>query len=121
MRPGPLAVGRPGDDHERVSHRLGVRQERITEVAVRLQQAGVIRHRRGHISVLDRAGLEHRACECYAAIKREQVKLLAPTPAAQFLDLSAGRSRMVMPRRPCMKQVVKAEEPDLRERRDEPF
>ena len=64
---------------ELVSQTLGVRRESITEVAVRLQQRGVISYRRGHISVLDRAGLEHRACECYAAVRREQVRLLAPT------------------------------------------
>ena len=52
-------------------------KESITEVAGRLQQAGVIRYRRGHISVLDRAGLEHRACECYAVVKGEQRRLLA--------------------------------------------
>lgn len=65
-----------------VSQVLGVRRESITEVAVRLQQAGVIRYRRGHISVLDRAALVHRACECYAAVNREQLRLLAPTPAS---------------------------------------
>ena len=77
----------PSDDlvmtQELISQTLGVRRESITEVAVRLQQAGVIRYRRGHISVLARAGLEHRACECYAAVKREQGRLLAPTPGAK--------------------------------------
>ena len=77
----------PSDDlvmtHELVSQTMGVRRESITEVAVRLQQAGVIRYRRGHISVLDRAGLEHRACECYAALNREQGRLLAPTPGTK--------------------------------------
>lgn len=76
----------PSDDlvmtHELVAHTLGVRRESITEVAVRLQRAGVIRYRRGHILVLDRAGLEHRACECYAVVKREQLRLLAPTQQA---------------------------------------
>ncbi len=68
---------------ELVSQALGVRRESITEVAARLQLAGVIRYRRGHISVLDRDGLEHRACECYAAVRREQAKLLAPSPASK--------------------------------------
>ena len=76
----------PSDDlvmtHELVAHTFGVRRESITEVAGRLQQAGVIRYRRGHILVLDRAGLEHRACECYAVVRREQLRLLAPTPAS---------------------------------------
>ncbi len=77
----------PSDDlvmtQELVSQALGVRRESITEVAVRLQQAGVIRYRRGHISVLDRADLEHRACECYAAVRREQNRLLAAMPSSQ--------------------------------------
>ncbi|MDO8905677.1 Crp/Fnr family transcriptional regulator [Hydrogenophaga sp.] len=68
--------------HELVANTLGVRRESITEVAGRLQQAGVIRYRRGHISVLDRAGLEHRACECYAVVKGEQLRLLASIPAS---------------------------------------
>ena len=66
--------------HDLVAHTLGVRRESITEVAVRLQHAGVISYRRGNISVLDRAGLERRACECYAAVKRETGRLLAQTP-----------------------------------------
>lgn len=74
----------PSDDlvmtQELVSQALGVRRESITEVAARLQQAGVIRYRRGHISVLDRAGLEHRACECYAVVRHEQDRLLAAMP-----------------------------------------
>lgn len=68
--------------HELVANTLGVRRESITEVAGRLQQAGVIRYRRGHISVLDRARLEYRACECYAVVKGEQLRLQAPTLAS---------------------------------------
>lgn len=75
----------PSDDvvmtQELVSQALGVRRESITQVAARLQQAGVIRYRRGHISVLDRVGLEHRTCECYAAVRSEQDRLLAPMPS----------------------------------------
>ncbi len=62
---------------ELVAHTLGVRRESITEAAVRLQQAGVIRYRRGHISVLDRAGLEQRSCECYGVVRNEQARLMA--------------------------------------------
>lgn len=76
----------PSDDlvmtHELVAHTLGVRRESITEVAGRLQQAGVIRYRRGHISVMDRTGLEHRACACYAVVKREQFRLMAQSPTS---------------------------------------
>jgi hypothetical protein len=56
---------------------LGVRREGITETAGMLQRAGVIRYRRGHIAVLERSGLEARACECYAVVKKELSRLLS--------------------------------------------
>jgi CRP-like cAMP-binding protein len=59
-----------------VASALGVRREGITEAAGNLQRAGVIRYRRGHISVLERPGLETRACECYAVVKKELHRLL---------------------------------------------
>jgi CRP-like cAMP-binding protein len=62
---------------ELVASMLGVRREGITEVAGMLQRAGVIRYRRGHIAVLERAGLETRACECYAVVKKELGRLLS--------------------------------------------
>ena len=61
---------------ELVAGMLGVRREGITEIAGQLQQAGIIRYRRGHISVLDRSGLEARACECYGVVKKELDRLL---------------------------------------------
>lgn len=61
---------------ELVATMLGVRRESVTEAAGRLQQAGYIRYRRGHISVLNRAGLEGHACECYAVVKKEMGRLL---------------------------------------------
>lgn len=61
---------------ELIASMLGVRREGITEAAGHLQQAGCIRYRRGHISVLDRAGLEARVCECYAVVKKEHDRLL---------------------------------------------
>ena len=61
---------------ELIANTLGVRRESITEVAVKLQQAGVIRYRRGHISVLDRTGLERRTCACYAVVKAHHSRLL---------------------------------------------
>jgi len=61
---------------ELIANMLGVRREGITEAAGKLQYAGVIRYRRGHISVLDRAGLEARVCECYAVVRTELNRLL---------------------------------------------
>ena len=62
---------------ELVASMLGVRRESVTEAAGRLQTAGYIRYRRGHIGVLDRAGLERQTCECYAVVKQEIVRLLS--------------------------------------------
>ena len=62
---------------ELVASMLGVRREGITEAAGKLQRAGVIRYRRGHIAVLERSGLESRACECYASVKKEFARLLS--------------------------------------------
>jgi CRP-like cAMP-binding protein len=61
---------------ELIANMLGVRREGVTEAALSLQQAGLIRYKRGHITVLDRSGLEHRSCECYAVVKREYDRLL---------------------------------------------
>jgi CRP-like cAMP-binding protein len=62
---------------ELVASMLGVRREGITEAAGKLQHAGFIRYRRGHISVLERSGLETRVCECYAVVKKEVSRLLS--------------------------------------------
>ncbi len=61
---------------ELIANMLGVRREGVTEAALKLQSAGLIRYARGHITVLDRVGLEKRTCECYAVVKREYDRLL---------------------------------------------
>ncbi|MBS1227245.1 MAG: hypothetical protein H6R17_522 [Proteobacteria bacterium] len=71
---------------ERISKMLGVRREGVTEVAVKLQAAGLILYSRGHITIIDRAGLEARTCECYAAAKQEQEHLFRRAPAARVKD-----------------------------------
>ncbi|MEO7271797.1 MAG: Crp/Fnr family transcriptional regulator [Vicinamibacterales bacterium] len=66
---------------ELIANMLGVRREGVTEAAGRLHKAGLIRYRRGHITVLNRAGLESRTCECYAVVKTEYDRLLPTTLA----------------------------------------
>jgi CRP-like cAMP-binding protein len=61
---------------ELIAGMLGVRREGVTESALKLQHAGLIRYSRGRISVLDRPGLEQRSCECYAVVKKEYDRLL---------------------------------------------
>src|ERR1700677_2232318 len=61
---------------ELIANMLGVRREGVTEGALKLQHAGLIRYARGHITVLDRPGLERRSCECYGVVKREYERLL---------------------------------------------
>jgi CRP-like cAMP-binding protein len=66
---------------ELIANMLGVRREGVTEAAGRLHRAGIIDYQRGRITVLDRAQLEQRTCECYAVVKKEYDRLL-PTKLA---------------------------------------
>ena len=68
--------------HELIAGTLGVRREGVTETALKLQAAGLIRYARGHITVLERSGLEHRACECYEVMRKEYDRLLTDKLAA---------------------------------------
>jgi CRP-like cAMP-binding protein len=67
---------------ELIANMLGVRRGGVTEAALQLQEAGLIRYARGHIVVLDRPALEKRACECYAVVKHEYDRLLPKKLAA---------------------------------------
>ena len=66
---------------ELIANMLGVRREGVTEAAGQLHKAGLIRYQRGHITILDRAGLERRTCECYAVVKKEYDRLLPDSVA----------------------------------------
>lgn len=72
--------------HELIASVLGVRREGITEAAGKLQHAGLIQYRRGHITVLDRAGLEEQACECYQTVKTEFDRLLPDVTAKDAVE-----------------------------------
>jgi CRP-like cAMP-binding protein len=76
-----LSLDRLNSNHlvmtqELIANMLGVRREGVTEAAGHLHQARLIDYQRGHITVLDRAGLELRTCECYAVVKKEYDRLL---------------------------------------------
>ncbi|WP_144113968.1 Crp/Fnr family transcriptional regulator [Paraburkholderia sp. BCC1886] len=66
---------------ELIANMLGVRRAGVTEAAMRLQEAGLIRYSHGHIEVLDRPALEQRVCECYGVVKREFDRLLPDVKA----------------------------------------
>jgi CRP-like cAMP-binding protein len=66
---------------ELIARMLGVRREGVHEAARTLQDVGLIRYARGHISILNRQELERRSCECYAVVKREYDRLLPGKPA----------------------------------------
>jgi CRP-like cAMP-binding protein len=74
---------------ELVASALGVRREGITEIAGKLQRAGLIRYRRGHIAVLERSGLEAGACECYTVLKKELGRLLSDVRYRQGISAIA--------------------------------
>lgn len=76
---------------ELIANMLGVRREGVTEAAGKLQRAGLIVYSRGHITVLDRQGLETRVCECYQVVKTESNRLLpSPTYPPALSSLSGA-------------------------------
>ncbi len=85
---------------ELIANMIGVRREGITEAAGKLQHAGLIEYHRGHITVINRPGLEARSCECYKVVKKEFNRLLPEiiipdshtSPAAARDVMLAGHS-----------------------------
>lgn len=86
---------------ELVASMLGVRREGVTEAAGNLQRAGLISYRRGHIAVLDRSGLEGRACECYAVVKNELNRLLSDVKYRQDVPATDVTSPLFASPRPA--------------------
>jgi CRP-like cAMP-binding protein len=91
---------------ELIANMLGVRREGVTEAAGNLQKAGLIEYHRGHITVIDRPGLEARVCECYQVVKKEFDRLLpdqrsprrsTPPPAIELAALSRGMAGNRLP------------------------
>jgi CRP-like cAMP-binding protein len=76
----------PGNElmmtQELIANMLGVRREGVTEAALKVQKAGLIRYARGRITVVDRTGLEERSCECYEVVRKEYERLLATESVA---------------------------------------
>lgn len=75
-------VGSPDFDltHEFLGQMLGVRRATVTVIAGMLQEAGIIRYRRGRVSIVDRERLEEASCECYSIVR------------AEYEDFLGGRS-----------------------------
>jgi DNA-binding FadR family transcriptional regulator len=80
----------PSDDflltHEFLGMMLGVRRTTVTDVMGSLQKAGLIRYRRGHVTILDQQALQQRACECYEISKQEFDRLLGDTALVPRTD-----------------------------------
>jgi len=76
-----MSIDRLASNHlmmtqELIANMLGVRRAGVTQAATKLKDIGLIRYSHGYIEVLDRSGLERRACECYAVVKKECDRLL---------------------------------------------
>jgi len=87
---------------ERIAGLLGVRREGVTFAALKLQKAGLINYRRGHISIQDRKGLEARSCECYGVVRKAYDRLSCSHSPARRLPLmpDMGLATVVVHRQP---------------------
>jgi CRP-like cAMP-binding protein len=65
-----------------VSEMLGVRRTTVTLMAQMLQKEGLIKYRRGHVTIVSREGLERRCCECYRAVQEQRHGKIAIKPLA---------------------------------------
>lgn len=70
--------------HEQIANMLGVRRECVTGAAVKLQAAGLISYSRGHIIIIDKAGIKQRSCECYQLVKSENDRLFGIKPMTRI-------------------------------------
>jgi CRP-like cAMP-binding protein len=61
---------------EFIAEMLGVRRAGVSVAAAQLQQRGLIKHKRGYIQIIDRAGLEATSCECYEVVRQEYQRLV---------------------------------------------
>ena len=77
---------------ELIANMLGVRREGVTEAAGHLQKDGLIHYSRGRITVLDRPALETRVCECYAVVRKENIRLL-PRRTARRAGANSAEGR----------------------------
>ncbi|HRP76339.1 MAG TPA: helix-turn-helix domain-containing protein [Rhodocyclaceae bacterium] len=106
----------PGDQldmtQELIANMLGVRREGVTEAAGRLQSAGLIRYSRGHITVLDRPGLEDRACECYRVVRLEYDRLFNLRPIPQARERVRPNPATLRQRAEKRLQEVRPSQPD---------
>jgi CRP-like cAMP-binding protein len=79
--------------HEYLATMLGVRRPGVTDAALKLQEQGLINYRRGGTTILDRAGLEGAACECYGVVKSEQDHVFASPTAPPPYPVARERTR----------------------------
>jgi CRP-like cAMP-binding protein len=101
--------------HEQMAGILGVRRESITAAAGKLQRAGVLSYRRGHITVVERLGLEAVACECYTLVKHEYSRLRADAPSRHRGPTANGHRELNFPV-DNMEPSIRAASPDSRSR-----
>lgn len=86
---------------ELIANMLGVRRGSVTEAAGRLQDSALIRYRRGHITVVDRVGLEGAVCECYGVVKKEFARLLSDVRQRQGTPVAGPVVTRSSVLRPC--------------------